>query len=527
MRVSLHEFIRGPSHNGTDGAWHVLEPAQPYVDNWHIEVLCAELEAQMAVHFLAPGEALPVIPSLNPITGTPIPWSQNVLMNVPPGTMKSLIVSVFLPAWVWLRKPSWRAIYASAADDVASRDSQKCRELIESEWYRERFRPTWRLADDQNAKMLYKNTETGFRQAVTVGRKITGARADALFVDDPLDASQAHVDSAALKAVLVWWDNAFANRVSNATTSTRTVIMQRLHELDLSGHLLMLSKPPEPGAPVPPGAFRHVCLPQEFEPGRGYDGDKRATKGELLFPARFPAEALAQELHRLRPTGYAGQHQQRPTDAAGNKFKREHWQFWRYDDGRNPVLRRSLGCNSNPARLLPPKQRFHSITASIDTNQVEGEDNDYCVITVIGRIHHDRFVLWRYRKQCTFTELEEAIKLVQKLFPGCRRKYIEMKANGPAVVNRLKSKIPGLIPIPNKITGAGKEARAAAATPMVESGNYYLPENAPWLDEWIDEFASFPKGAHDDQVDSISQLEAVWAEQSEGAGVAEALTEPW
>lgn len=293
-RRSLAEFIRL--------GWHVLEPTTPLVWNWHIGAVADHIQATLEDWMTRQD---------NPDSPARI---QNLLINIPPGTAKSRIVSVFTPAWMWLRWPSWRCICLSSNPRVALRDSVYCRDLIESRWYRGTFRPSWTLAPDQNAKGLYRNTVGGCRQAMGFGSRITGDRADCLIVDDPHDAEEVNSDVARL-SVLERWDAAIANRVNDLRTSVRIGVMQRLHEADWSGHILDR------------GGWEHVCLPQEYEPDRAVEtaigwSDPRTEPGELLFPARFPPDVLKDE----KAKGiyfYAGQHQQRPAPAGGGMFPRD------------------------------------------------------------------------------------------------------------------------------------------------------------------------------------------------------------
>jgi predicted phage terminase large subunit-like protein len=487
--INLAEFV--------SAAWDTVEPSTPLRWNWHIDFLCYHVEAVLR----GPPSAA-VIPSLCPYTGRPWAWVQNLLINIPPGTAKSLIVSVFAWAWLWLWKPSAKGIYASANDTVSNRDSMRCRNLIESDWYQKTFRPPWKLSDDQNAKTLFATTAGGYRRATTTERKVTGERADHLFIDDPHDAND--LSKAAIGAVTSWYSDAFANRLAQPETSTRLCIMQRLHEADLSAVLL------EQG-------WAHVCLPMEYEkegPGSGATflgvKDPRTKEGELLMPSRFsldvlygkdggPANVLGGEAKRLGSAGYAGQMQQRPVSAAGNRFKREWWRFYTRDGKQHP---RPKGCTQAPPVLLPINAHFEEILGSWDCAFKDTDGSDFVVGIVVGRIGADKYVLARRRERLSFSETAKAVVQQRVDWPDMYEIVIEDKANGTAVLESLSSIISGLVPVEPK---GGKEARAAAVEPQVEAGNVYLPEGAEWLDEWVDEFASFPRGRHDDQVDALTQ----------------------
>lgn len=469
-RRTLSEFIAS--------GWHVLEPGNPFVDGPHIKIIADYVQA-----ILEDWEQ-----STTSATRPPPLLPQDHVINVPPGTMKSLIVSVFAPAWMWLRCPWWRAIYASSGDSVALRDSVKCRMLIDSEWYQTSFKPSWKWADDQNAKGNYKNTMGGFRMATTTARKITGERADFLGVDDPLDATDAESNSkAARDAVLFWWDQAFYNRVNDSVRSKRLVIMQRLHEDDLAGHLKKS------------GTAVSLVLPMEFVPERADPLDWRTIPGELLFPARFPESVLAQERKRLGSWGYSGQMQQDPVPAGGGMFPAAWWRFWTV--GKHQAAgARPQGCASLPPRALPLK--FDSLTMSVDCNFKDAATSDYVALEVWGRLGADSYLLHLFHERCGLVGTIAAIRAAHEAFPDIYSIVVEEAANGFAVVELLRSEIAGIIAV--KPIG-GKEARAAAIQPQIEAGNVFLPEDASWTHDFIAEFSKFPKGSNDDMVDACSQ----------------------
>src|SRR5258708_1464503 len=151
-------------------AWPEAEPPPEFLPNWHNDAIADHLQA------VAEGQITKLV------------------INIPPGHAKSLLVSVLWPAWMWVRNPKWRALFASYAAELAIRDSVRCRSLIESEWYREMFQPEWQLSTDQNTKALFENTEKGFRISLGVGGKGTGYRGDAIVVDDALNAKEAFSD---------------------------------------------------------------------------------------------------------------------------------------------------------------------------------------------------------------------------------------------------------------------------------------------------------------------------------------------
>jgi predicted phage terminase large subunit-like protein len=529
-RRRLHEFVKQ--------SWHIVEPGMPFVDNWHVGAICEHLEA------ISRGEI------------------QKLLINIPPGHAKSLLVSVFWPAWQWINRPSWRALFSSYAIDLAIRDSVRTRTLIESSWYRSNFslckvcgafpdpeHPTehsatclgWALSSDQNVKSNFKNTRTGERMSLSVGSKATGFRGDATVVDDPLNAIDARSELKRQEAIY-WWDRVMSSRLNDQRKGARVIIMQRLHEEDLSGHVLDL------------GGYEHLCMPSLFEPSRRsitfikqhevetcelrqedpndtkpaeYEVDTeddsppvlisetqvtcscprhqfwldpRQREGELLFKRLFPGVVLAEAKASLK-NDFAGQHQQRPAPEDGQMFKKGWWRFYKPDGvSAEQGGYRPHGCYTGPAVVRPAV--FDRVVLSLDAAFKDLETSDYVVFQVWGCKLADRYLLDLSRKQRGITDTIAEFKRLTKKWPHAQRKYVEDKANGTAVIEMLQRKIAGIIAIEPK---GGKEARAAACTAEIESGNVFLPEGASWLDDFMAEFTTFPNGKHDDQVDCLSQ----------------------
>jgi predicted phage terminase large subunit-like protein len=463
----------------TEEAWHVVEPGVGYVGNWHADAICEHLEA------VSRGQI------------------RKLLINVPPGTAKSTFCCVMWPAWTWTFRPEWRALFATYSDALSLRDAAKTRLLLESDWYRQTFAPAWELARDTNAKGYFQNTRLGFRFSTSVGGAGTGLRGDAIVIDDPLNAPDAK-SKAEREAVKFWWDQGFANRLNNMATGSRVIIMQRLHEEDLSGHVLEQ------------GGWEHLCLPAEFESKRrcrtsiGFV-DPRQTEGELLFPARFPKEVLDDEKVRQGSSGYAGQYQQRPAPEGGNRFQKAWWRFWKPDGTLAVGTRRPDGCTDAPAVPLPP--RFQDVLISVDCtfkgqsrSQVKSEV-DYVCAVVIGKSGANKYLLDRRHGQMGIVQTMNVIRELREAWPRARRILIEDKANGSAVIEMLQDELDGILAVEPE---GGKEARAASVEPQIEAGNFYLPEGAPWIDSFVEEFALFPKGKHDDQVDATTQALVWW-----------------
>lgn len=497
-RRSLAAFIRH--------GWHVLEPTAALDWNWHIDAIAAHLQA--ATEGWIAKQRDPAAEQL----------IQNLVVNVPPGTAKSRIVSVLWPAWVWTRWPAFRWIFLSSNPRVALRDSVYCRDVVTSPWYQSWFDPAWKLRDDDNAKGKFANSAGGYRSAFGFSSRITGDRADAIVWDDPHDAEEVHSDALRLE-VIDRWDNAIGNRVNDLRCSLRVGIMQRLHEADLTGHVLKQ------------GGWEHLRIPMEYDPaplcecpscqkGETRIGwrDPRSREGELLFPQRFPREVLTAEKVRLGESGYAGQMQQRPVPAGGTVFKRWHWRYWHPADRPAPApvrvkMPEDYGGGYREVPSLPVDvSALRDWLQSWDMSFVDTSTADYVAGQAWGRrdaSSADVFLVDQVHDRMDFSATCRAFMAFSEKHPQIGTKLVENKANGPAVISALRSKIGGLVAVEPQ---GGKVARANAAQPFQEAGNVYVPhpDYAPWVLGFLAECDAFPNGANDDRVDAFTQMAARW-----------------
>ena len=458
-------------------AWPTVEPARTFLPNWHMDAMGDHLQA------VSEGKI------------------KKLLINVPPGHAKSLIVSVLWPAWQWIGSPQWRAIFSSYSDELSMRDSVRCRALVESPWYRNSFTPKWKLSTEQNVKSWYENTEKGFRLSLSVGGMATGFRGDCLVVDDPLNAKKQNSDIA-LQEVVFWWDQVMSSRLNDPMNGSKVIIMQRLSERDLSAHVLEQ------------GGYEHLNLPSEYEPERrsatslGWQ-DPRKSHGEPLFPALYPAEALASAKREMGSQAYGAQHQQRPSPVEGGMIKRHWWKFW-HPIGMNP---RPVQIRMGDGQILEiqsiPIPDLHDMAQTWDCAFKDKADSDFVVGQTWGRNGADSFLLGQDRRRMDLPGTLEAIRSMTKRFPEAHLKLVEDKANGPAVIQTLKHEIQGLVEVNPQ---GGKLARTAAVSPQIESGNVYLPHPAlnDWVGDYMDECCTFPNGRNDDQLDATTQILLRW-----------------
>jgi len=431
-------------------AWKVLEPAAELKWGWALDAICLHLEA------VTRGE----------IT--------RLLVNVPPGSMKSLLTSVIWPAWEWGPRglPEMRFIGTAHEEQLAIRDSRRCRDLIKSEWYQS----LWpiELASDLDGKREFGNTQKGVRQARAF-TSMTGVRGDRVILDDPVSADNAN-SAAKLDAVRIAFTETLPTRV-NSEKSAIVVIMQRLNEKDVSGVILEMGLP-----------YVHLCIPMRFEPDRrcttaiGWT-DPRTHEGELMFPERFGEEQVRELEKTLGSYGTAGQLQQRPSPRGGAILKTSWFRYW---------------------RALPPLD-FRFI--GVDTAQKTETRHDFSVLQCWARSMTGEAVLidqvrgkWESPELLVQARAFWMKHLHSSLGATLRGMYVEDKVSGTGLIQTLRREGVPVLPIPRS---KDKISRGDDAAPFIESGNVLLPQDAPWLSEFLDEAATFPAGAHDDQLDPM------------------------
>lgn len=432
----------------TKRAFSILEPKRQFIGGWHLEAICEHLEACYA------GEI------------------QELLINIPPRHMKSILASVMFPAWVWTKAAEKRFLCSAYAKSLSIRDSVKTRRIIQSQWYQSRWGSHFRLTGDQNAKEKFENDKTGYRIATSVGGAGTGEGGDFVCVDDPHKVREA--ESAKVReGVLDWWDQEMSSRENDPKTGCKIITMQRVHEKDLSGHVLAK------------GGYVHLMLPAEFEPERkcfteiGFE-DPRTERGQLIWEKRVDKPALDKLKRSMGTRTAAGQLQQRPSPAEGDIIKREWFQFY---------------------RTIPEDLEFKAL--SVDLSFSEGSNNSFAVFQAWGRKGPNKYLLGQTRRQIGFNDQLIAFQnMITTWVPDA--KWVEKKANGAALIDVAKKKIDGIIAVEPH---GSKEARLEAVSPQIEAGNVWLPHEdiAPWINDYIDELVTFPNSEFDDQVDATTQ----------------------
>lgn len=452
-------------------AWPVLEPATELKWGWAMEAICEHLEA------VSNGEIL------------------RLLMNVPPGSMKSLLTGVLFPAWEWGPRSMAHKRFLSTAhkQDLAIRDNLKCRRLITSDWYQERW--PIKLTGDQNAKTKFENDKTGFREAMAF-TSMTGSRGDRVILDDPLSVDDANSDAALLAAETTFRE-ALPTRVNN-DKSAIVVIMQRLHEKDTSGIILAEKLP-----------YVHLCLPMRYESARhcktsiGFE-DPRKTEGELLFPERFPLKTVEELEKTLGEYATAGQLQQRPSPAGGGILKVSHFQLW-------------------PTSWDLPVFEYiiQSYDGAYDDDSTSSNDPTACTVWGVFQERGIRgaMLLDAWSDNLAYPDFRKTIvsewhsvygKTDKRKGKKADAVLVEKKSSGISILQDLRAaNIPAIPYDPGR---AGKTMRAHNITPVLEMDVIYIPESrkdqgkfVTWARPFVLQCERFPNDEHDDYVDTFTQ----------------------
>jgi predicted phage terminase large subunit-like protein len=446
-RTSLRAFVAW--------AWPILEPQTRFLGSWHIDLLCEYLEA------VTSGQIL------------------RLVINVPPRYMKSLLVSILWPCWEWQQRPGTRYVFSSYAETLARAHSVARRRLIRSRRY-QRFAPNLQLTRDQQEKLEYHNSLGGVMVATSTGGSITGKGGNRIVIDDPHNPTQAESEALRQQAI-DFFRHTLATRLDDPKHDAIVVVMQRLHTRDLTAVCL------EEG-------YEHVCLPAlATRPSTiSFPRSGRQIMREPETPLWPERQGLAELESQRRTVGsyaFAGQYQQNPVPQDAELFRREWWHYYEQ-----------------------PPLRLDDITQSWDLSFKDGDSNDYVVGLVFGRVGELVYVLDRYKAKAPFTTTCHAIKAMVAKYPTTRSVLVEDAANGPAVVDALKTVIRGILAV---TPHGGKWSRASAVQPWIEARQVLLPNprfadghlNAQraWVEDFVDQCASFPKGEHDDDVDALTQ----------------------
>ena len=421
-------------------AWDIVEPAYPFRSNWHIDAICEHLEALRKREI------------------------RQLIINIPPRCMKSLAASVFFPSWVWTDDSPAKFVYASYAQTLSIRDAMKMRRLITSPW----FQKNWpiELEQDSNQKTKFENVKTGYRIATSVEGIATGEGGDFVGCDDPHNVNEAESDIRREGAVR-WWDESMSSRLNDPKTGCRFIIMQRVHERDITGHLLEQ------------GGWEHLCLPMEYDPKikcsvevTGFK-DPREEQDQLLWPEHIGIEELDRLKRNMGSYAYAGQYQQSPAPRKGTML-----------DVDNIEIRAEASA--------PIKKEVRAWDkAGTEGGRARTAGVRICVIDVVKFQH-------------SAAKREKAIKNVAQLDGKKIRIYIEQEG-GSGGKESAESSIANLAGFKayHEPPRGDKESRAEPLAIQLDVSNVEVLARE-WTADYINELRKFPVGKYKDQVDATS-----------------------
>lgn len=435
----------------TRQAWETINPGRPLEWLPYLDAICLHLEA------VKRREA----------------WARRLLITQPPNTLKSTILSVCWPAWVWVDEPETRFLFGASDGPLATRDAVGMRDLVLSDWYQRAFRPTWGLKEDQDQKTWFSNTAGGHRISYSVSAKVVGRKGDILVVDDANDAKKAS-SAVDRQNVIDWHDTAFSGRTADERTSPEVVCGQRVHKGDLIGHLKAK------------GGWVELSLDEEYDPAHRCTtpiwSDPRTELGSWLRPARFGQAEKADRIKSLGSRGYSAQHRQRPLAAEGSMFQREWF------------------------RLIGEGQR-HAVRVRYWDKAATQDGGKYTSGVLIAKDVSGRFVVEDVvRARLSALGRDELIKQTAALDKQ-RGRVIqageqEPGSAGKEVAEAMVRMLAGYEVRIDKVTGS-KEDRAQPLASQCEGGNVFVLER-PWTEAYLTEMSEFPDGEFSDQVDASS-----------------------
>lgn len=441
----LHSFIRQ--------AWRVVDPS-PFQDGWHIETICEYLEA---IHS---GQI------------------RKLIINMPPRHMKSLACSVFFPAWKWLHDPGTRFLSSSYAHSLSIRDSVKCRRLIQSPFYKglmNHYHKEFLMTGDVNNKIRFENNFGGVRLASSVEGALTGEGGDIIIVDDPHNVVEGE-SAVKRKAVLDWWDQAMSTRLNNPKTGAYIIIMQRVHENDLTGHIL--SKEND---------FEHLKLPARYEGKKRIsvilpNEDLREEIDEPLWPEVYGDKELKNLEESLGSYGSAGQLQQRPAPREGGMFKVTH------------LLQNLI--NDVPPSLISRSVRYWDKAGTAGAGC-------FSAGVLLHELKDGTIVVGDVVKgQWSALQREERIKATANLDGRRVKIWIEQEpgSGGKESAESTIRALAGYVVKADRVTG-DKVSRAEPFAAQVEAGNVFVLKRE-WTEEYIEELELFPNSKYKDMTDA-------------------------
>jgi predicted phage terminase large subunit-like protein len=455
-KQALNALLRSDFPSFIEKAFGEISPNTPFGDNWHIHAIAHQLLACYR------GDI------------------NRLIITVPPRYLKSITVSTAFVAWVLGQDPTRKFICISHEQSLSNFFSNQTRAVMTSDWYSEVF-PKTKLDPKKNTEAEFMTTQKGGRYASSVGGSVTGRGGNFIIIDDPLHAGDADSDTKR-EAANDWLTKTIYSRLDNKLDDVIIVVQQRLHPYDFPGILLEQD------------GWTHLNLPVIAETDEriqiGEDDYYVRKEGELLHAEREPMEVLDQLKESMGSYSFTAQYQQNPSPLGGIHVQ-WGW-FKRYDKA-------------------PFNRSGASIVQSWDTASTVNEMSDYSVCTTWLIAEGYYYLLDVYRKKLEYPDLRKQVQLLVKKW-NASTVLIERSTGSIPLIYELRvypqfNTIP-IIPKGDKLT------RMLSETPAIEAGRVLLPNDMPWLLDFQREIVTFPKGKHDDQIDSLSQF-LYWARMRE------------
>lgn len=445
LRKNLAPYIKG--------VLSITDPGAVYKHNWHIDAIAEYTQAVFAGQI------------------------RKLIINVPPRTLKSSIVSVGAPSWSFGQDPTERFLTASGASTLATKHSLDCRLILRSQWYKLLF-PKVELRADQDQKNRFETTAGGHRIAIGAGASIVGQGGRIKIIDDPIDPEKTlRPKPDEIIKINTWYDQTWSQRSDDQTTAKEILVMQRLHIDDLTGHLINQDT-----------GWEVLVLPQEGKGNTVISLPISKVKinrkdGEFLQVERFGEEEKKITQKILGSHGYAGQHQQEPVQRGGNRIKAA----WFGKHSVEPI-------------------EYEETVISIDTANKAKEIHDPTVMEIYGRVGKTWYLREVVREHLAYPDLK-------KTFFAVYHKYkpdfvlIEDKASGTQLLQEAQEMNFPVVPIEPE---ADKITRMELQLGVIESGLISLPDplkfDYGWIHDLDVELSQFPDCVTWDQIDAMSQF---------------------
>ena len=488
--ISREKIRRGGFREFVKQAWHLIEGERALRWSWHLDAICDHLQA---LHEDRLGK-------------------RKLLVNVPPRTSKSTIVTVMFPCWVWTQNPNLSFYFASYAFNLSRDHAYKRRVILESQWYTERWGDKVELLGDRNNIAEVGNTARGIMYTASITGTITGKGGDYLILDDPNSAEQ--MESEVQRAsTLRWIDVTWSTRMNDPNNYREIIIQQRTHTQDVTGHVLSKSA----------DLWIKLIIPMEFDPDKRCTTpiwcDPRTVKNQLLDEERFPRAFIEQKKIDLGPYFYAGQYGQEPYPLGGGIIKGSWLKRWKQSANQPGYISILDGqYHFDPWAAY----RFCTVDPAISDDEIGQKklgDPDYTVIAAwcafwtdhravlcLLDMHRERMegpdILPKIQAMDKYWKFSiigvETVAFQKMIFQQAKREGLPVREISTRISEDVIYRI-----------DKDKVARAMGATPFMAAGRFHIPEYAPWIGAFESEVVQFPNSAHDDCVDVLAFAVAI------------------